>query len=156
MIYIGVDPGVSGGFGEICADDAEGHKMPETERDIWNWVKYRRNPCFAVIEKVHAMVGRNEDGTRRVQGVSSTWKFSGNYHGCRMALIPAGIPFEEVLPKKWQAVFGLLSRQGESHTDKKNRHKAMAQQLFPALKVTHAIADALLIAEYCRRTRQGF
>jgi len=28
----------------------------------------------------------------------------------------------------------------------------MAQQLFPAVKVTHAIADALLIAEWLRRS----
>jgi hypothetical protein len=33
----------------------------------------------------------------------------------------------------------------------KNVTKRRAQQLFPQLKVTHAIADALLIAEYGRR-----
>jgi hypothetical protein len=30
--------------------------------------------------------------------------------------------------------------------------KRKAQELFPGIKVTHAIADALLIAEYNRRT----
>jgi len=29
--------------------------------------------------------------------------------------------------------------------------KRKAQELFPAIKITHAIADALLIAEYGRR-----
>jgi len=33
----------------------------------------------------------------------------------------------------------------------KNVSKRRAQELFPALKVTHAIADALLIAEFARR-----
>jgi len=28
----------------------------------------------------------------------------------------------------------------------------MAQQLFPQLKITHSIADAVLLAEYGRRT----
>ena len=33
--------------------------------------------------------------------------------------------------------------------------KAKAQQLFPNLKITHAIADSLLIADYCRQIRLG-
>ena len=35
----------------------------------------------------------------------------------------------------------------------KNVTKSRAQELFPELKITHAIADALLIAEYGRRVR---
>jgi hypothetical protein len=35
----------------------------------------------------------------------------------------------------------------------KNVTKSRAQELFPEVKVTHAIADALLIAEYGRRIR---
>jgi len=34
----------------------------------------------------------------------------------------------------------------------KNVSKRRAQELFPEIKITHAIADALLIAEYARRT----
>jgi hypothetical protein len=34
----------------------------------------------------------------------------------------------------------------------KNVSKSRAQELFPSIKVTHAIADALLIAEHNRRT----
>jgi hypothetical protein len=37
----------------------------------------------------------------------------------------------------------------------KNVSKARAQELFPALKITHATADALLIAEYGRRLNLG-
>ena len=62
----------------------------------------------------------------------------------------AGIRWEYVTPQKWQREFGLILPK-LSNTDKKNRHKAVAQQLFPDVKITHAIADALLIAEYCRR-----
>ena len=32
----------------------------------------------------------------------------------------------------------------------KNVTKNRAQQLWPTIKVTHAIADALLLGEYCR------
>ena len=37
-------------------------------------------------------------------------------------------------------------------TEKKNRHKDKAALYFPEIAITHAIADALLISEYCRRT----
>jgi hypothetical protein len=37
----------------------------------------------------------------------------------------------------------------------KHISKQRAQQLFPSAKVTHAIADALLLAEYCGRVHRG-
>ena len=33
--------------------------------------------------------------------------------------------------------------------------KAAAQRLWPSTKITHANADALLIAEFCRQIRNG-
>jgi hypothetical protein len=36
----------------------------------------------------------------------------------------------------------------------KNVTKRKAQELFPSLKITHATADALLIAEYLRRKNE--
>jgi hypothetical protein len=59
----------------------------------------------------------------------------------------AGIPYDLVLPVKWQTAMSCRTK-GD-----KNVSKARAQQLFPDVKVTHAIADALLIAEFCRRVR---
>jgi crossover junction endodeoxyribonuclease RuvC len=80
------------------------------------------------------------------QGVSSTFKFGVNYGFLRGMLTAHKIPFEEVTPQKWQKAMGCLSK------GNKNVTKAKAQQLFPNLKITHKVADALLIAEYCRRT----
>ena len=62
-----------------------------------------------------------------------------------MALTAAGIPFERVRPQQWQKSLGCLTK-GD-----KNVTKRKAQELFPMMKVTHATADALLIAEYGRR-----
>lgn len=141
MMFIGIDPGESGGIG--CLDkDVDVFKMPETERDIWDviWGKFYTPDAsaFALIEKV---------GPMPKQGLSSTWKFSGNYHSLRMALIACGIPFEAVAPGIWQRAMGCLTK-GD-----KNVTKRKAQELFPHIKVTHALADALLIMEYCRRTK---
>jgi len=40
----------------------------------------------------------------------------------------------------------------KTKTEKKNIDKAEAQRRYPKIKMTHAIADALLIATYCRET----
>jgi len=88
------------------------------------------------------------------QGVSSTFKFGQNFGTLLGILAALGIPHERITPGKWQKEFGLIRRdKNETITEKKNRHKARAQELFPAVRVTHAVADALLIAEFCRRTR---
>jgi hypothetical protein len=64
-----------------------------------------------------------------------------------MALVASGIPFERVTPAKWQRELGCLTK-GD-----KNVTKRKAQELFPDVKVTHANADALLLATW--RGRQG-
>jgi Holliday junction resolvasome RuvABC endonuclease subunit len=78
-------------------------------------------------------------------GVVSAFTFGCNYERVVMALMCAGIPVEEVTPQRWQKALGCLT-----HGDKKVS-KARAQQLFPGIKITNYIADALLIAEYGRR-----
>jgi len=119
--------------------------MPETEAEVLRvlseilaWSPEGR--AFALLERVHAMPK---------QGVSSTFKFGRSYGGLRMALAAARIPFDEATPGTWQRALGCLSG-GD-----KNVTKRRAQELFPALRVTHAIADALLLAEFCRRRLLG-
>lgn len=111
--------------------------MPETERDLWDLVYDLRHindgEVEACIEKVHAMPG---------QGVTSMFNFGMSYGALRMAVIASGIPFRDVTPQMWQKALGCRSG-GD-----KNVTKAKAQQFFPNLKITHAIADALLIAKW--------
>lgn len=139
--WIGIDPGASGGIAILAEDrPAWAVKMPQTERDIWDTVNSLRNwsdlTPIAAIEKVHAMPK---------QGVSSTFTFGMGYGGLRMALIASGISFRDVTPQTWQKELQCLTK-GD-----KNVSKAKAQQIFPSLKINHAIADALLIAEWLRR-----
>ena len=137
---IGLDPGQSGGIAIL----AEGTppvalKMPETERDLYDLLS-GHSDAHAYIEAVHSMPA---------QGVSSSFKFGQNYGMLRMALIAAGIPFETVTPQKWQKAMGCMSK-GD-----KNVTKAAAQRLFPQLKITHAVADSLLLAAYGWKQRTG-
>lgn len=138
MIIIGIDPGQSGAAAYISNGVIEFVKLANTERDISDFLREHQDASFAYIEKVHSMPK---------QGVASSFKFGANYGFLRGCLIAHGIPFEEVTPQKWQKAMGCMSR-GD-----KNVTKARAQQLFPEIKITHAIADALLIAEYGRRVR---
>lgn len=140
-VFLGLDPGNSSG--SIGVVDAEGQyvaslKLPKaTIHDVAAFVReHRPAAVFAVLEKVHSMPR---------QGVSSSFKFGTSYGELRMALAAVGVPFEEVTPAKWQAAMGCRSG-GD-----KNVTKARAQQLWPAVKVTHGTADGLLLAEYARR-----
>lgn len=144
-IFLGIDPGQSGGIArlnEVSTSPVVAWSMPSTERDIWDLLRdatcLSPQDSFCYIEKVHSMPK---------QGVVSSFKFGKNYGTLRMALVALSIPFDEVPPQTWMKYLGCMSG-GD-----KNRTKAKAQQLFPELKVTHAIADALLIAEFARRTR---
>lgn len=139
---IGIDPGQSGGITFLYEDMSPVVvKMPETESDLWDSLRGHGSlKPYAFIELVHSMPR---------QGVASSFKFGVGYGGLRMALIAAGIPFETVTPQKWQGAMRCLSK-GD-----KNITKARAQELFPQIKVTHAIADSLLIAAYGWGVRTG-
>ena len=156
-MYLGIDPGASGGIAIVSGKESLTLPMPETENDLWEWFNCRRPTVhtprvFACIEQVGGHVGGEG------QPGSAMFKFGMGYGGLRMALVAAGIPFEAVTPQRWQKAMGVTPRdhkRKETKTSFKNRLKARAQQLFPSQKITLATADALLIAEYCRRFREG-
>ncbi|MDM7994658.1 MAG: hypothetical protein QUT30_03120 [Acidobacteriota bacterium] len=144
--YLGIDPGMGGGIA-VVGDCVEAHKMPATERDTWDLIqalKSRHNILYALIEELHALPAAVEEKLGIKRGSIAQAKLMRHYGGLRMALIAAGIRFEERIPQVWQKVMNC--RTGGN----KNVSKAKAQQLFPAIKVTHAIADALLIASTAR------
>ena len=135
---VGIDPGrSSGGIAYVAGHDAWAWKMPETDRGIWELVNGLSSVAvLGVLERVSAMPG---------QGVSSTFKFGASLGELKMALVASGLRFELAAPSKWQGK--LACRTGGD----KNVSKARAQELWPSLKITHAKADALLLAEYGRR-----
>jgi crossover junction endodeoxyribonuclease RuvC len=142
MIFLGIDPGNSGGFvlidedGNVLTHD----KQPETELDVCfslqcarNFAELEGHKLTAIIEKVHAMPK---------QGVTSVFTFGRNYGFLRGVITSLSIPFVDVTPQKWQKELGCQTK-GD-----KNVSKAKAQQLWPKIKWTHATADAALIAKW--------
>jgi Holliday junction resolvasome RuvABC endonuclease subunit len=141
IAWLGVDPG---GSGAIAAVFQQGHpiwiKLDNTDGDVSDWLhdlasEYRI--VGAVLERVGSMPG---------QGVSSSFKFGASSGFCRGLLVAHRIAFRLVGPVQWQNAMTCRTK-GD-----KNVTKTMAQRIWPSIKITHGNADALLIAEFCRRT----
>jgi hypothetical protein len=152
MTYLGIDPGVAGGIGLVGAGwPPRAWKMPLTDRDLLDLlfeIRHEADVRNPVRVNICAWLEKSQPLPIAQRGVISAWKSGCNYGIVRMALTACRIPFEEVRPQKWQGDLGC-----RTHGDK-NISKQKAQQLFPSLVITHAIADALLIAEFGRLTSE--
>jgi len=93
------------------------------------------------LEKVHAMPG---------QGVTSMFSFGEGYGVWQGILAGLQIPFDLVAPQTWK------KHTMRDCSKEKGASMVKALQLYPQadirLKKHHGRADALLIAEYLRRT----
>ena len=166
MIYIGIDPGLSGAVA-VIDDTAEFPENPrvqvfDTPTALVEGEKTKRkhlppamalllkpyaerSDVLAVLENVHSMPK---------QGVSSSFCF-GEGKGMWVGILAAyNIPTEMVSPQRWKKE--IMADQGKEKSAA--RFKAMA--LFPSLAdqlklVKHdGRAEALLLAEYGRRLRK--
>ena len=135
MTIIGIDPGTNGGIAWITGGKPCVERMPDTLKDLWELLRdiASEGACHAYLEAV---------SSSPQMGVVSSFTFGRGYGNLEMALTAAGIPFTRIRPQVWQKELGCLTK-GD-----KNVSKRKAQELFPSLKVTHATADALLIATY--------
>jgi Holliday junction resolvasome RuvABC endonuclease subunit len=139
ILFVGIDPGASGGIAYLQEDEITTEKMPATPRDLFSSIYCAIDPpqrCVVALERVASMPK---------QGVASTFKFGRHYGMCEMAVVASEYEYYLITPGKWQRALGCLSK-GD-----KNVTKQKAQQLWPTHKITHAIADAMLLAEYARR-----
>lgn len=172
-VYVGIDPGASGGLAAILPDRVVLARMPDTNQGILGWLRtqfYGRHRTCVVIEKVWGYVG----------GVGSPgphmFSFGKNYGALCMALDSLDITYKEVPPATWQASLGIPPRRKgrpkkvpyigkggkrtyrletgavESKQEFKRRLRQAAVDLYPGLPgITLANCDALLIATYCEK-----
>lgn len=142
MITIGIDPGTNGGIAWITDGKPCVEKMPDSLRDLWDLICDITNHPRSTVDgrKYKAYIEQVHSSPQ--MGVKSAFTFGNGFGHLEMALTAAGIPFERVRPQVWQKAMGCMTK-GD-----KNVSKRKAQELFPSMKVTHATADALLIASY--------
>lgn len=152
MLFIGIDPGVGGGLAIIASDRTVWGvtKMPRTERELVDTLKnvqaFARKtgtPLSALLERVWSVP---------IQGHVGAFTFGMSYGTIRGVLTALDIPWGVVLPKAWQSALGIVYPEKSTDTVKKNITKERAQRLFRKITVTHAVADAMLLAEFHRRT----
>lgn len=153
MIYVGIDPGLSGAIAalSVYADGTcipAAYDLPRLGSDLdWREIHrclesyiYENHPPKVGIEKVNAMPK---------QGVASSFRFGMAYGG--LLALCHSYPTELIPPRKWKAEFQLASGKGDS--------LLVARRLFPFVDLTkkkdHNKAEALLIAEYLRRREFG-
>jgi hypothetical protein len=143
---LGVDPGVRGGIA-LLSDQGVVLKVQGFDPEMTEM--YLVSCVGTVVNVLKSIGGRScffeKVGYIRGDGGQGAFTF-GHIDGLlRGALIAYGATIHPVLPAMWQSSLGCLTG-GD-----KNVTKRKAQALWPGLKITHAIADALLIAEYGRR-----
>lgn len=144
MTIIGIDPGTNGGIAWITDGKPCVEKMPDTLKDLWELIQDIRaasSPPLGIGE-TNAMAYIEQVHSSPQMGVKSAFTFGNGFGHLEMALTAAGIPFTRIRPQVWQKELGCLTKGDKLVTKRK------AQELFPSMKITHATADALLIAKY--------
>jgi Holliday junction resolvasome RuvABC endonuclease subunit len=144
MIFLGIDPGVSGGMAVI---DAQAKvlllaKMPQNTPAHISFMQ--RVAGLADVANIRAAIELVHSSPQ--MGVRSAFTFGRAYERCLALTLAAGIAITSPTPQVWQGAMKCRTR-GD-----KNVTLRAARQLFRnQVVITHATADALLIAEFVRR-----
>lgn len=155
MIYLGIDPGLTGAIAAIIDGDiklldmpvmsnvkasAQGRKRQHINpyELAWTLADFNRNKSKVFLE--YTQCG--------MKGAIANYSL-GHSSGIIMGVLSAmGFSYEMVMPQEWKKEFGLLKSQ-------KSASRTMSQQLFPSadlrLKKHEGRAEALLLAEWGRR-----
>ena len=158
MIFIGIDPGLSGAIVIIDGDLITTKVMPTiivkkgkkdkrvlSHKGLKEIFEVIEGESCAVVEKQHAMPR---------EGVSSMITIGIGYGSLLQVLTDYDIPYDEVIAQKWQKEYNI------ARGDTKKQALDVCQNLFPNLnllatersrKPHEGFVDAVLIAEYNRR-----
>ena len=146
--YLGFDPGRDGAMAVIGP-----HLIPSAvafDKNVYvnELADLRRQfNLFAVVEHVGAMPG---------QGVTSCFSFGESFGWTQGVLDAMHILYERVRPHKWKSVFSCMSDKNTSVEVARRLFPEVARRRAPLCRKPHdGKAEALLIAEYARRIRNG-
>lgn len=151
ITVIGIDPGFSGAIafindGAISSVDMpilKNEKRTELdEHEVRAYIKgYDISNMHIFIEKAQSMPG---------QGISSTGRYLTSYGIIRGICVGLGVPYTLVHPRTWKKIMM------PDMPKEKEASIIRVKQMFPFLefnrKKDHGQCDAILIAEYGRRT----
>lgn len=170
-MIVGIDPGASGGIAVLftmfnlpcTVRKVITFPMPDSPKTlsaVFNGLAEEAacsTTSHYAIEKVGGYVSGNSLPGWRM------FNFGRSYGQLESAvLFSTGSSPQEVRPQDWQKGLGIDPRRAEgvgkkrkhveSKAQFKKRLRLLAAELFPEVKVTASVADALLIAEFVRRS----
>jgi hypothetical protein len=170
MIYLGIDPGITGAVAAIHEDgeiefydtpivSVQSRKKTTNSLDPYACVALLRKFCspysYVAMEKVNAMPGIGAGGARVSIGATSAFNFGAGY-GIWLGILAAlDMRTQLISPPRWKKA--MMEDMGKE----KDASRVRARQMFPQaassldLKKHHGRADALLLAEYGRRNDLG-
>ena len=151
-MYIGIDPGKSGGIvgllnapiGIIIACCKPFKDIDNAKTSIELCLEYKAEKTIAMMENVHAFP---------TDGRSSAFKFGKNAGQWEGLLTGFNIPFSKVVPHIWMSFYGEMPKE---KIVRKRKLKQYAQAEIDkvsdeGIKATLKTADAYLIANYFLR-----
>ena len=148
-VFIGIDPGKTGGIAVIFNDKYCVKQCPNTVAEMADeLILLNDNDMapdiskYAIIEQVHSFPGNSG---------RSMFTFGQGYGQWLGILSTLKIPYIQVTPHKWMKHYPAVPK---NKKDRKNHLKHLAQQRFPDVKITLATADAMLLANYLRETNK--
>ena len=146
-IFVGIDPGINGGVAVISEipdkENILAFKCPDTPTkmayalmaSIPENVSYE--DVLVLIEHVHAMPK---------QGVVSTFTFGKNLGHWEGICGSFELDVEYAGPRTWMGHYDC--KPNLSRRERKRYLRGLAEELFPNIKMTFNVSDALLIANY--------
>ena len=158
MLYVGIDPGQSGGI--VCIDHQSKvvamMKMPKKICELISFLKNKREKIkLLCLEKAHAC--------RPGQSTNASFTYGQHFGMLQGILITLAIPYKLVPPRTWQKIMICANK---NISDPKKKALISANKVFKtkneywiatsrSKKPHDGIIDAALIAAYCRRTHKN-
>ena len=146
IVCFGIDPGINGGIAAILIKSQEETtkvmRFPKNLQDAWEFLidSFASGDNDSIyVEHVHSFPG---------QGVASTFTFGRNLGQWEGLISASGCPINFVSPQKWMGFYE--TKKGLTRKERKRYLRGTAEELFPNIKMTFNISDALLIANYCK------
>lgn len=167
-VYIGIDPGLSGVLAVMLEKPGARLEINSYRTPTMHVAKksgkgkvHRYNlPMMLGLLKMFSgarvIAGLEELSGRPGQSSQSVFGMGRGFGVWEMALSAAQISMVPIPPQTWKKALGVMGKPGQDDKSRKAESVLKAQQLFPwvdfPLVTDHNKADAVLIAEYVRRT----
>jgi hypothetical protein len=169
-LSIGIDNGITGAMAALAPNGEVVHLAPLPVTTVGSQSVLDAPAFWQTLESVcahsrpHILIEPAQIFSPGKKALCST---RACYGALRAILEVRGYPWEPVQPQRWQRVmFADHVREADQKEDARQRKKAasilVAQRLFPNVNLARTpkskvpdpgLADALLIAEFCRRKR---